>query len=106
MVQKQRWALIAMLFCLTPAQKTAELKSGTIVLTFFSKDKAIFAAESRLRLDGTDKTLRYREDGCKVRAIQKKFIFATSGLNAFEHTPDNEFSWDGYQAPGELVKKV
>ncbi len=106
MARKQRWTLVALLLCLSPALKTGELKSGTIVLVTLSKDKAIFAAESRLRLDGTDKTLRYREDACKVRAIQKRFIFVTSGANAFVHLPDNENSWDGYQAPSELVNKV
>jgi len=95
-----------MLLCLVPTLKTGELKSGTIVLTFFSKDKAIFAAESRLRLKRTDNTVGYSEDGCKVRAIEKRFIFATSGINAFEHIPDSENSWDGYQAPSTLANKV
>jgi hypothetical protein len=103
-MKKQKWGLLGLLLCLAPARDTGGPKSGTIILTFYSNDKVVFATESLIKLTG--KSVQYREDGCKIRAIQKKFIFASSGLNAYEHVPGHGVSWDGYDSPARLVARV
>ena len=103
-MMKPEWGLLVLLLCLAPVPHTGGPKSGTIVLTFYTKEKVVFAAESRLKLTGT--SVEYREDACKVRAVQKKFIFATSGLNGYEHVYGHGVSWDGYGAPARLVDQV
>jgi len=79
-------------------------KSGTIVLTLHSKDKVVFAADSRIKITGS--MVYLRNDACKVRAVSKKFIFASSGLNGYEHVLGNGATWDGYSAAAQLVDTV
>ena len=59
-----------------PAAARPQLRSGTIVVISYSKQKVILAADSRANL-GDD---RYEDSYCKVTALSNKLIFAATGI--------------------------
>jgi hypothetical protein len=100
------WVLFLLFF--TPAQGQLDgqqTKSGTAIVMLFSKGEIVFAAESRVVLAG--KSIHYRDDACKVRAIKNKFIFASAGVNGFEPEPGKAGNaWSAYDEPGKLVDQL
>lgn len=100
------WVLFLLFF--TPAQEQlddTQVRSGTAIVMLFSKGHIVFAAESRVVLAG--KSIRYRDDACKVRAIKNKIIFASAGVNGFEPDPgENGNAWSAYDEPGKLVDQI
>jgi hypothetical protein len=107
---RRRFFSSSVLFLLffTPTQKQlhgTQVRSGTAIAILFSKSQIVFAAESRVVLAG--KTIRYRDDACKVRAIKNKFIFASAGVNGFEPDPGEKGNaWSAYDEPGQLVDQL
>jgi hypothetical protein len=97
------WAVFLLFFTLAQeALNSTQVKSGSAVAMLFSKDIVVFAAESRLVLSG--KNIRYRDDGCKVRAVKNKFIFVSGGVSGFEPNPgENGNAWSAYDEPGQLA---
>jgi hypothetical protein len=100
------WVLIVLFFTLAQARMDGpQVKSGTAIVIFFSQGDVAFAAESRIVLSG--KSIRYRDDACKVRALKNKFIFASAGVNGFEPDSDkNGNAWSAYDEPGKLVDLI
>ncbi|HET9284473.1 MAG TPA: hypothetical protein VFR24_21170 [Candidatus Angelobacter sp.] len=96
------------LLIFTPAQDQLDgqqVKTGTAVVILFSHNYIVFAAESRVVLAG--KSIRHRDDACKVRAISNKFIFASAGVNGFEPEPGkNGNAWSAYDEPGKLADQL
>jgi hypothetical protein len=99
---------ILFLLVFTPSQNQLDgqqVKSGTAVVILFSHNYIVFAAESRVVLAG--KSIRYRDDACKVRAINNKFIFASAGVNGFEPEPGKAGNaWSAYDEPGKLIDQL
>jgi hypothetical protein len=99
---------ILLILVFTPAQDQLDgqqVTTGTAIVVLFSHNYIVFAAESRVVLAG--KSLRHRDDACKVRAINNKFIFASAGVNGFEPDPGNAGNaWSAYDEPGKLVDQL
>jgi hypothetical protein len=64
------------LLLFTATQAVAQFKSGTIIVVGYSKHKVVIAADSR---KGSADDAAYRDDSCKITALNDKFLFAPSG---------------------------
>jgi len=58
--------LIFALFLLS-AEAMSQIRSGTAIVIFYSKQRVIFAGESRVTLVGKD--VSFKDDECKVFAL-------------------------------------
>jgi|SRR5580692_10168789 hypothetical protein len=67
-------------------------QTGTIVVLSITRDKAIVAADSR-EMNGTTNTVANDSD-CKILALDKKAIFAFSGLRLCEMRDSKRVIWD------------
>jgi len=60
---------------LTATHALAQFKSGTIIVVGWSEHKVVIASDSR----GREENGSYRDDSCKIVALNDKFLFASSG---------------------------
>ena len=99
---------ILFLLVFSPAQEQLDgqqVKTGTAVVILFSHNYIVFAAESRVVLPG--KSILHRDNACKIRAINNKFIFASAGVNGFEPEPGKAGNaWSAYDEPGKLIDQL
>jgi hypothetical protein len=68
---------LPLIFICLPNPAFSQVRGGTIVVMFYSPDKVIFAADSRLTIRGIN--ARTRDDDCKLLALNKSVIVATGG---------------------------
>jgi len=47
----------------------------------------------------------HRDDACKVRAPENRFIFVSAGINGWEPEPGGS-GWSAYDEPGKLVELI
>jgi hypothetical protein len=74
----------------------ASLRNGTEIVVFYSHEKIIIAADSRVTISGGK--VRHRDGQCKVFELADKVLFAGAGLvgHDYQNKDDND-SWDAYE---------
>ena len=74
--RQPKWYLIFLAICFLSTVAWPQLRSGTIVVISYSKQKVIVAADSRANFgDG-----RYEDSYCKITALSDKLVFAATGI--------------------------
>jgi hypothetical protein len=76
--------LILLTFILGVNPANAQILSGTVIFGMFTKDDLILTADSRGQMSVGDKITGYRDDQCKIAAVNGKIVFAISGFYAKE----------------------
>ena len=74
----------------TPTAPVGTIKSGTAIVVFYSKQRAVIAGDSRVRLVREaqgGKIVSFRDDECKVSSPRKRFLFAASGIAGYDYLP-------------------
>jgi hypothetical protein len=74
---------------LTGANAIAQVRSGTVVLIGYSKNKIVIAADSRQAEEGGP----YHDDACKITALNNKFVFTATG-RIFDVAADGRIWWN------------
>jgi hypothetical protein len=75
-----------LLMLLVAASTFSRTKSGTIILVFYSSDKVVMVADSRVELHGKADAV-FRDDGCKLFELDKKLIAGITGVTGREFSP-------------------
>lgn len=83
---------------------TSQIMHGTIGVVYYTPDKIVVAAESRL-VGGVGSTLAPTNDGCKVTAVKGKVVFVSAGMT--RHIGDaGSVGWDNNDEIREAYSKV
>jgi hypothetical protein len=79
------------LFILIPFPASAQLKHGTVVVFFVSRDKIVVAADSRglIEHEGPNDHM------CKITGLGTRLLFAQAGLAGISHAKDPSNNWSG-----------
>lgn len=87
------------------AARAMEVQHGTVVVIFFSKDRVVLAADSRVTFSGAAK---YHQDNqCKVSDLGHETIFAASGFTRYNFAPDQKMpTFDVYQEAARLSQAI
>jgi hypothetical protein len=78
-------------FLLFPLRATqTEIQSGTVVIIYFSQEKAVVGTDSRASFNNAPQ----RDDECKLVAPNNRFLFATVNIAAYTNPTFPILNWD------------
>ena len=102
-VCKRKWLAIVLLLLASPGESTgSQIKTGTVVIMFFSQQDIIFAADSCDKAINGGK-ITYLTNDCKVGTLDDKFIYANSGVASIDTDDSRLSSWSGYEVAKKIV---
>lgn len=102
---KSKCKLLLALLVTASTYAMGEIKSGTAIVIFYSKQRVVIAGESRVILVG--KTVGSRDDECKVFALDKRFVFAASGMTGHYYLPgETGEPWSALQEAFRLAATI
>jgi hypothetical protein len=98
------WLVVSVLaLCFVPSA-TSQPVHGTIGVVYYTRDKIVVAAESRL-VGGVGSTIAPTDDACKVAAVNGELVFVSSGMT--RHVGDSRLSgWDNNDMIHEAYHRI
>jgi hypothetical protein len=72
--------------CVTGAAWGMQIQHGTVVVIFYSRDRVVLAADSRVTDSGPGAP--HQDNQCKVADLGRETIFAASGFTRYNFGPD------------------
>jgi hypothetical protein len=99
--------IIALFFALGAPLAMTQMKSGTVIIIFFSKEKVILAGDSRVIEVGEGTKRSYRDDECKIFALNNKIIYAASGMIGHDFSPrETGAAWDAHREAMQIASSA
>ncbi|MBZ5509326.1 MAG: hypothetical protein LAO78_28035 [Acidobacteriia bacterium] len=88
--------VLALSACAQELAQSVKVGHGTVVVIFFSKERVVLAADSRLTYSGP--VGLHKDNQCKVSNLGHQTIFAASGFNRYNFPQDRNMpKFDVYQ---------
>lgn len=97
--------LLAISPCTPHAGERFVVKHGTVVVIFFSKDRVVLAADSRLTFSG--RRQGNEDNQCKISDLGEETIFAGSGVSGYNFGPGQRTPvFDAYAAALQTARTL